>query len=420
MARGSIQLRHRKYCPSGAWGDDPRACRCGPTVYTVVEGQFARVGYLPERWKRADLDPFERRLIEHRDKLEAGESYKPRKVVKLADYATGWFDELHSAAEAQRISKLTYNSYESIWSNHLDKAFGGTPLAAIDAGMIRRYVASKLADGYAPRTVNASLTPLSAMLTDAVAEGLIASNPARQPRRGRHAASRRTAVYAEEQAKVPKFLEPVEARALLAATPDGYRDMVLAALTTGFRRGELFGLRWEDVRWGEKRIDLNHQLQSREMVGCKYASEREVPLYSGLATVLGKRRQAEGYIFLGPDGRPWNNAQPAEEFLTESYKTAGLHRPGHLWHVLRHTYASALAAGGVRRDVVEVLMGHRSRGTTSIYTHLFGDAFEGVEEALDAAFGVNVTSTDGSVTTAIDGSSPMADMAVTPVVAASP
>jgi integrase len=70
-----------------------------------------------------------------------------------------------------------------------------------------------------------------------------------------------------------------------------------------------------------------------------------------------------------------------------------------MWHVLRHTYASVLAAGGIRRDVVEQLMGHVRKGTTSIYTHLFRDAFDGVEEALDAVFGVNQASTECAVTT---------------------
>jgi site-specific recombinase XerD len=70
-----------------------------------------------------------------------------------------------------------------------------------------------------------------------------------------------------------------------------------------------------------------------------------------------------------------------------------------MWHVLRHTYPSALAGGGIRRGVIERLMGHAGTGTTSLYTHLFRDAFDGVEEALDAAFGVNQASTESRVTT---------------------
>jgi predicted RNase H-like HicB family nuclease len=170
--------------------------------------------------------------------------------------------------------------------------------------------------------------------------------------------------------------------------------MVLAAFTTGCRRGELIGLRWENIRWADRRIELRGRLQGREYVGCKYGSEREVVRYSRLAQLLGRRRQAEGYVFLDPHGMPWTREGPARTFLEEAYVTAGLRRPQQMWHALRHTYASVLAAGGVRREVVEQLMGHARTGTTSIYTHLFKNAFDGVEEALDGVFaGVALTET---------------------------
>ncbi len=61
--------------------------------------------------------------------------------------------------------------------------------------------------------------------------------------------------------------------------------------------------------------------------------------------------------------------------------------PANLWHVLRHTYASVLAAGGVKRHELEALMGHSAPGTTSIYTHLFRESYESVHDALDRVYG---------------------------------
>jgi hypothetical protein len=58
-----------------------------------------------------------------------------------------------------------------------------------------------------------------------------------------------------------------------------------------------------------------------------------------------------------------------------------------MWHQLRHTYASVLAAGGVKRHEVELLMGHRTAGTTGLYTHLFREAFEDVELVLTSVYG---------------------------------
>ncbi len=86
-------------------------------------------------------------------------------------------------------------------------------------------------------------------------------------------------------------------------------------------------------------------------------------------------------------GKPWRETQPAERFLAAAYERAGLRRAGRMWHQLRHTYASVLAAGGVKRHEVEQLMGHRAAGTTSIYTHLFREAYEDVERALEEVYG---------------------------------
>ena len=175
--------------------------------------------------------------------------------------------------------------------------------------------------------------------------------------------------------------------------------MILLALTTGFRRNEILGLQWEWIDFGAMRIDLGGQLYWRRVEGtrrdrepiiarCKYDSEREVPLYSYLGTVLGRRRQATGYVFLDPErGGPWRDSRPADVFLRPAYEASGLRRHGQMWHTLRHTYASVLAAGGVKRHEVEQLMGHRTVGTTGLYTHLFREAYADVERALDAVYG---------------------------------
>jgi integrase len=396
MMRGSIQVRHRKHCP--ATGKDCRSCRCSPAAYAVLAGRFQRVGYLPEGWRKTDLVPFERRLSEMRDAFEAGQSWRPRKPMRLSEYAEGWFDELYQAAKDQRISRLTFNGYEGAWTNHIQPAFGHLPLAAIDQAAIRRFISAKR-ETMRQGTTKYICSVLSAMLTDAVSEGLIAANPARQPQMARHRGSRRNALYAEAGPTVAKHLEPAESRALLAATDPEHRTMVLAALTTGARCGELYGLRWENIGWGDRRIGIGGQLQGGEFVRCKYGSEREVVLFTGLARELGKRRQAEGFIFTDENGRPWSRREPDRKVLAPAYERAGLRRPGQMWHLLRHTYASILAHGGIRREVIERLMGHSPRGsTTTLYTHLFKDALDGVEEALGAVFDVNDTATDCCVT----------------------
>jgi integrase len=281
----------------------------------------------------------------------------------------------------------------------LKPAFGRLPLPAIGDQAITRFVSRKLHAGLSEATVKNSLIALSGMLTDAVADGLIPANPLRRPQRARHrGGSRHEGLDLQVVRRPPKHLEIAEALALLDAVHAEQVDMVLLALTTGFRRNEILGLQWEWIDFGSSRVHLQGQLFWRRVpnerrrqaaiVRCKYDSEREVPLFSGLAARLGPRRRATGAVFVDPrTGAPWRETAPAARFLEDAYERAGLRRPGRMWHQLRHTYASVLAAGGVKRHEVEQLMGHRSQGTTGLYTHLVRETYSDVEAVLNDTYG---------------------------------
>lgn len=179
--------------------------------------------------------------------------------------------------------------------------------------------------------------------------------------------------------------------------PDEHLGLPLAAMTHGLRRNEVLGLQWEWLDWGARTLDLRGQLQwlrgrprtHWEIRDCKFKSNRLLPLYSGFATLIGRRREAEGLVFRAPgaDGLPWNESMPATAFLEAAYETAGIRRPGVLWHALRHTYASLLGAGGIKQHEIELLMGHKVAGTTGLYLHVMRETFDRVDVILDQAFG---------------------------------
>ncbi|MEA2253543.1 MAG: Phage integrase family [Solirubrobacteraceae bacterium] len=85
-------------------------------------------------------------------------------------------------------------------------------------------------------------------------------------------------------------------------------------------------------------------------------------------------------------GTVWREESAGPKLLMPAMKEASVYQHGHLWHVLRHTYASVLAAGGVRRHELEQLMGHVTPGTTGIYTDLFRESYESVHSALDLVY----------------------------------
>lgn len=409
--RGSLRVRHREGCPASASGrtKEARACRCSPSVQGRVGGVSRSLGHMPRGWRMSELSEFERALAELRVRVLLGRPPAPTRVITLRDWAGPWFQRIATQVEVGRMSPLTFNGYEGAWRLHIEPAFGGLPLAAIDQAAIARYMRDRMDCGLQEVSVKKTLALLCGMLTDAMAEGHIASNPLRMPKRARHrGGGRHDAIDLQPTRKPPRFLEPSEARALLEAVPQPYVDMVLCALTTGFRRNELLALQWDWIDFGARRIDLRGQLfwrltgpgRRREpsVRPCKYDSEREVPLWDGLARRLAIRRQASGWIFRDPStGRPWRETRPAAVFLEAAYERANLRREGVMWQAQRHTYASVLASSGeVRRHELEQLMGHASRGTTGIYTHLFRESYEAVHGALDAAYGEWRDGTDRS------------------------
>ena len=399
--RGSLRLRHSQTCGAREAGrtKDCRACTCNPLVLARVGGVARSLGHLPRGWRGSDLLEYERRLVDFREQVLTGRTPPPSRAVTLDEYAGPWFEKLATQVELGRMSPLTFNKYEGDWRRHLKPAFGRLPLGAIDQARLVSYMKAKLDTGLSESTVKNSLVALSGMLTDAVTDGHIPTNPLRAPKKARHrGGSRHDVLDLQVKRAPPKHLEVSEALRLLDAVPDQYVDMVLLALTTGFRRNEILGLQWEWIDFAAMRIDLRGQLYWRRadgsrrerepaIVRCKYDSEREVPLYSGVARLLGSRREATGYVFLNPHtGKPWKEGKPTEAFLAPAYEPSGLRRAGRMWHQLRHTYASVLAAGGVKRHEVEQLMGHKTVGTTGLYTHLFREAYGEVEGALAAVY----------------------------------
>jgi len=144
----------------------------------------------------------------------------------------------------------------------------------------------------------------------------------------------------------------------------GYlRDIVLVALNTGMRKGEIFNLKWQDV-------DLD--LRMIHVSDSKNYEARDIPmndiLYKTLKALREKAEEGQEYVFVNPKtGRPYD--------LKRSFKTA-LKRAGiedFTFHDLRHTFASHLVMNGVDLMTVKELLGHKDIKMTMRYSHLSPD-----------------------------------------------
>jgi integrase len=146
-------------------------------------------------------------------------------------------------------------------------------------------------------------------------------------------------------------------------------DMVLTALRTGMRQGELKGLQWESVDWFNGSIAVRHSRSdyTNALGSTKSNRERHIPLDIDLNELLSARKRDKGYVFVDDKGRPFDH-QRLSRALTVVCQRAGLRKVR--WHMLRHTFASNLAMNGTPLNVVQALLGHSSVLTTMRYAHV--------------------------------------------------
>jgi integrase len=189
----------------------------------------------------------------------------------------------------------------------------------------------------------------------------------------------------------PRRFEPLtadEARTFLAAT-SGHRLQPLfeLALHTGLRKGELLGLRWEDLDLDAGTAAIRRTLQRTSTGGLTTlptktrASERRIALPNRCVQSLKLHQEQQqeqetagspwlhdGHVFTTAQGRPIDPTNLTRTFITLLRK-AGLRRIR--FHDLRHSTATLLLEQGVELVVIKELLGHAHIGVTAtVYAHV--------------------------------------------------
>ncbi len=195
-------------------------------------------------------------------------------------------------------------------------------------------------------TINRDLSVLRHILYWAVDEQLLAANPLARMKMARERRTRRQVLGVAEEAL------------LLGVAKDHLRAMVMIALDTGMRRGEITGQKWEDVDFSQKSLFVT---RSKTPEG----ESREIPLTERLFTFLLEHRKPEGLV-IDFQGHP---VRIVKRSWGTALKNATLRHMR--FHDLRHTFNTRLMEAGVLQEIRMALMGHSTGGKVhSAYTHI--------------------------------------------------
>jgi integrase len=294
-----------------------------------------------------------------------------------------------------RVRPSTYRSYQGIVRVHLIPTLGSTPIAKLDPDMVQRMLNDKAASGLAPRSVRTIRAVLRRALRHAEQRGLISRNAAAladPPRIVRRS---------------PEVLTPDEARRLIEAIAgDPLEGVILVALGTGMRQGEILGLAWDDVDLETGRVTVRFALQRvdghLQLVEPKSATSRRVVALPAIVVDALRRQRfrqqrqrllagshwrddPRRLVFTTSIGTPMDGITVTRRFQ-RLLRRSGLRRQR--FHDLRHACASLLLAQGVAPRVVMETLGHSQISLTlDTYSHVLPELGRAAADQMDLVLG---------------------------------
>jgi integrase len=351
-----------------------------------------RVSYGRGKWVtlgRADtLTPDEARAKARDELVKIDKGHDPKAARQSAknDITFSAFLEDHYepwALEALKRGKETVLRFRAVFAELLPEK-----LSALTAWRVEKWRTERLKQVKRPKlaTVNSHITMLKAALAKAVAWELLTTHPLTKVK----------ALKTDKTGRI-RYLSPAEEQRLRAAltardearrqrreqanawrrergyqewpveNPDHLTPIVLLALNTGLRKGEIFNLRWADLDWTLMQLTVQGESEEK-LEGSKTKQTRYVPLNQEALDTLKAWRTAmphDGYVFPGDDGERLIDIKKAWAPVVKAAKLANF-----TFHDLRHTFASKLVMAGVDLNTVRELLGHSDIKMTLRYAHL--------------------------------------------------
>ena len=304
------------------------------------------------------------KLRQHIDSYQGADLTEQSRMT-LSEWLDKWLEDM-----ADTLRPNTLRNYRSYIENHVRPSLGDKQLTRITPKDVQRFY-EKLNDTLASGTVRRIHTTLHGALKAAQQAHLIASNPTEQIIAPKFS-YRVKQILTDEQLDV--FMKVI-------AEDEIWCDFFYTELTTGLRRGEICGLKWEDFDEVAGTLKVCRTVYRKEGGGLiagdtkTYAGTRKIVLPASTVQVLHERKKSAltEWIFPNPlkPEQP-TNPDTAYSHLKSLLKRAGL--PSIRFHDLRHTFATHALASGVDVKTLSGILGHtRAAFTLDTYTHTTGD-----------------------------------------------
>lgn len=302
------------------------------------------------------------------ERLGLGRSFDesgPRNLKELVDHYTQ--KELDTEPGKERLAFATSETYRLMLKNWVMPRWGTYPLDDIKAvaveewlGKLQRTVGEEKID-LAPGSKKKIRDVMHVLFKHAIRYEWMDRNPIAAVRQG------------GERRLVPELIEVSDlSRLIFEVLSLRERVMIFLGFGTGLRRGELGGIKWEDIDFETGQLHPRRSIVRQHVGKTKTEASRNIiPVDEHLLADLRAWRMespyAENgdYIFASPKMK---GKQPLwldtviKKIIKPAAAKTGIRLKG--WHTLRHTYSTLLKANGNDPKVVQELLRHAKLATT--------------------------------------------------------
>lgn len=263
---------------------------------------------------------------------------KPRGNVFFEEFAAEYM-ELYASQKKSWVRDRTA-------IKHFNESFKGKLLSAITPDLIERYKATRKDEEANPATINRELACLKTIFNVAILWGKLDSSPAKQ--------IKRIAVNNLRE----KILSDEDMRRLVDAVAPRIKPVLIIALSTGMRRNEILGLKWQNVHFDGKYIFIEYS---------KSGKTRQLPMSNLIIETLKNIPRVSEYVFYNSEKKMNISLFAVRDAFLRACEKAKI--KGLRFHDLRHCAASAMVRKGIDLVTVSKILGHSSIIMTMRYAH---------------------------------------------------
>lgn len=278
------------------------------------------------------------------------------------------------------LKQSTIRSYKEHYRLHLKDFFLDIKLIEINTIILLRFIKQKKKEGLSNKTINNILTTIGTVFNWAIEQGYTNSNPVQRVKK------------LKVQHLEMKFLTQEEIDTVLKYTYENYVDfypILLTAIYTGMRRGEIFALTWDCIDFKQNKIKVRKTLYKETFTTPKTnCSIRDIKTPQKLMEILKHHKELQtqnnhlNLVFCQSNGKPIDADNIIKRRFNKILKGSGVKEIR--FHDLRHTYASLLLAKDMNIKYIQKQMGHSSfEVTMNTYAHLMPEVYIKSEDKIN-------------------------------------